>query len=289
VSTTLKKTSPLRKRREYFFRLACKAVTVVTMLVLFVLLLHVFKEGVRWLSIDFLNRFPSRFPEKAGLKSALWGTLWLVSMSTMIAVPFGISTALYLEEYTPRNFLIRLVQINIANLASMPSIVYGLLGLSVFVRFFGFDRSVLAGSLTLALLVLPLMIIASQEAIRAVPDSIRHASYALGARKWQVTFTQVLPAALPGIMTGIILSICRTLGESAPMIMIGALSYVAFVPSGPLDAFTTLPIQIFSWAGRPQANFQGIAAAGILVLLAVLFLMTLGAVLIRQRFQRYRI
>jgi phosphate transport system permease protein len=170
----------------------------------------------------------------------------------------------------------------------MPSIVYGLLGLTIFVRFFGLDQSIWSGAMTLSLLVLPVIIIASQEAIRAVPDSIRFAAYSLGARRWQVILGQILPAALPGIMTGVILAISRAMGESAPLIMIGALSYVAFVPEGPSDAFTVLPVQIFNWAGRPQADFHGLAGAGIIVLLIILFAMNFVAVLIRQRFQKYK-
>jgi len=184
--------------------------------------------------------------------------------------------------------LIRWMNINISNLAGMPSIVYGLLGLTIFVRFFDLGRSLWAGALTLSLLVLPVIIISSQETIRAVPNDIREAAYALGARRWQVIAGQILPAALPGMMTGLILALSRAIGESAPMIMVGALAYVAFIPEGPSDPFTVLPIQIFNWAGRPQADFHGLAGAGIIVLLLVLFTMNLSAVLIRQRFQRYK-
>jgi len=246
-------------------------------------------EGLSWLNINFLSNFPSRFPHKAGVKSALFGSLWLISMTTLIAVPLGVATALYLEEYAPKKRFIRWIQINISNLAGMPSIVYGLLGLTIFVRFFDLDRSLWAGALTLSLLVLPVIIISSQEAIRAVPDAIRYAAYALGARPWQVIMGQILPAALPGIMTGFILAISRAIGESAPLIMVGALSYVAFVPESPSDPFTALPIQIFNWAGRPQADFHGLAGAGIIVLLIVLFTLNLSAVLIRQRAQKYKI
>lgn len=185
-----------------------------------------------------------------------------------------------------KNGFNKIVQINIANLAGMPSIIYGLLGLSIFVRFLNFDQSLLSGSLTLSLLILPIIVIASQEALKAVPRSIHHAAYALGAKKWEVVFQQVLPAATPGILTGVILAMSRAIGESAPLIMIGALSYVAFLPDGPMDAFTVLPVQIYNWAGRPQADFHAIAASGIIVLLVVLFMLNGLAVYIRARAQR---
>lgn len=277
-----------RKKREIYFIWICRVVTFFAIFILGILLFHILKEGMAWLNFEFLNRFPSRFPAKAGIKSALFGSLWLISMTALIAIPIGVSTAFYLEEYAPKKGLTRFFQINISNLAGMPSIVYGLLGLAIFVRFFDLDRSLWAGSLTLSLLVLPVIIISSQEAIRAVPDSIRFGAYALGARRWQVILGQLLPAALPGIMTGVILALSRAIGESAPLIMIGALSYVAFIPEGPGDPFTVLPVQIFNWAGRPQADFHGIAAAGIIVLLVVLFIMNFGAVMIRQKFQRYK-
>lgn len=278
-----------RKRIDFLFFLSCKLITWSAVVILMILLFHVAKEGWSWLSPHFLTNFPSRFPDQAGLKSALYGTLWIISLTALFSVPFGVATAVYLEEYAPKNFFTQIIRLNIANLAGMPSIIYGLLGLAIFVRFFNLDRSIWAGSLTLALLILPIIVIASQGAIRAVPRSIRDAGYALGARKWQLIFGQVLPAAMPGIMTGIILAISRAIGETAPLIMIGALSYVAFIPEGPSDSFTVLPVQIYNWAGRPQEDFHGIAAAGIIVLLVVLFTMNLGAVLIRQKFQRYKL
>ena len=278
----------LRKKRATYFLWTCRGVTLLSIFILGVLLFHILSEGLAWLNVEFLNRFPSRFPEKAGIKSALFGSVWLISMTAFISVPVGVATAFYLEEYAPKNKLIRFFKINISNLAGMPSIVYGLLGLTIFVRFFDLDRSLWAGSLTLSLLILPVIIIAAGEAIRAVPDSIRFGAFALGARRWQVILGQLLPAALPGIMTGIILALSRAIGESAPLIMVGAFSYIAFIPEGPGDPFTALPIQIFNWAGRPQADFHGIAAAGIIVLLGVLFVMNFVAVLIRQKFQRYK-
>jgi phosphate transport system permease protein len=210
----------------------------------------------------------------------------MMGFTALFAVPIGLGAAIYLEEYAPRNWLTRVIQTNIANLAGVPSIVYGLLGLALFVRALELERSVLAGSLTMALLVLPIIIIASQEALRAVPSSIREASYAVGATRAQTVFYQVVPSALPGMMTGIILALSRAIGETAPLIMIGALLFVPFTPSGPMDRFTVLPIQIFNWASRPQEAFQENAAAAIIVLLAVLLTMNSIAIIVRNRFQR---
>ena len=217
-----------------------------------------------WLDGQFLSSFPSRFPEKAGLNSALWGTLWLITLTVAFSVPIGVAAAIYLEEYGGKGKLSRLIEVNIANLAGVPSIVYGILGLVVFVRFFGFGRSVLAGSLTMSLLILPVIIIASRESVRAVPGSNRQAAFALGATRWQVVRSHVLPSALPGILTGVILAMSRAIGETAPLIMIGALTYIAFVPNGPMDAFTALPIQIFNWASRTQQEFHQLGAGGII-------------------------
>lgn len=268
------------------FRLLCTAVAWAGIVILAVLLFHVTREGIRWLDIQFLTEFPSRFPEKAGIKSALWGTVWLITLTAGISIPVGVAAAIYLEEFSPRNRLSQLIEVNIGNLAGVPSIVYGILGLVLFVRFLALGRSVLAGSLTMTLLILPVIIIAAREALRAVPDSIRHAAFALGATRWQAVRSQVLPVALPGILTGVILALSRAIGETAPLVMIGALTYVAFVPEGPMDAFTALPIQIFNWASRPQEDFHQLAAAGIIVLLVTLLLMNATAVWIRQRAER---
>jgi len=256
--------------------------------VLGVLLFHVTREGLRWVDIQFLTDFPSRFPEKAGIKSALWGTVWLIALTAAFSIPVGIGAAIYLEEYAAKGRISRFIEVNIANLAGVPSIVYGILGLVIFVRFFALGRSVLAGSLTMSLLILPVIIIAAREAIRAVPGSIRQATYALGATRWQVVRAHVIPSALPGILTGVILALSRAIGETAPLIMIGALTYVAFVPDGPMDAFTALPIQIFNWASRPQKEFHQLAAGGIIVLLAVLLPMNAVAVFIRHGAERNR-
>lgn len=268
------------------FRLLCAAVAWAGIVILAVLLFHVSREGIRWLDLQFLTEFPSRFPEQAGIKSALWGTVWLIILTAGISIPVGVAAAIYLEEFSPRNRLSQLIEVNIGNLAGVPSIVYGILGLVLFVRFLALGRSVLAGSLTMTLLILPVIIIAAREALRAVPDSIRQAAFALGATRWQAVRAQVLPVALPGILTGVILAMSRAIGETAPLVMIGALTYVAFVPEGPMDAFTALPIQIFNWASRPQENFHQLAAAGIIVLLVTLLLMNATAVWIRQRAER---
>ena len=268
------------------FRFLCAAVAWAGIVILAVLLFHVTREGIRWLDLQFLTEFPSRFPEQAGIKSALWGTVWLITLTAGISIPVGVAAAIYLEEFSPRNRLSQLIEVNIGNLAGVPSIVYGILGLVLFVRFLALGRSVLAGSLTMTLLILPVIIIAAREALRAVPDSIRHAAFALGATRWQAVRAQVLPVALPGILTGVILALSRAIGETAPLVMIGALTYVAFVPEGPMDAFTALPIQIFNWASRPQEDFHQLAAAGIIVLLATLLLMNATAVWIRQRAER---
>ena len=211
-----------------------------------------------------------------------------MSLTALISVPIGVSTALYLEEYAPKNRWSDLLQINIATLAGMPAIIYGLMSLAVFVRHLGFERSVLSAALCMSLLVLPTIIIASQGAIRAIPVTLREGAFALGARRYQVVFGQVLPAAVPGIMTGIILSLSRAMGEAAPLILLGALSYVAFVPKSIMDAFTVLPVQIFNWAGRPQEAFHELAAGAIIVLIVFLFALNLGAIIIRNRFQRYK-
>ena len=276
----------LRKANAHAFMLLCVLATGLSIAALGVLLAEVVRDGAGRLSWDFINSFPSRKPELAGIKAALWGTAWMMAFTALFAVPIGIGAAIYLEEYAPRNWLTRVIQTNIANLAGVPSIVYGLLGLALFVRAMDLGRSVLAGALTMALLVLPIIIIASQEALRAVPSSIREAAYAVGASRWQVVSRQVVPAALPGVLTGIILALSRAIGETAPLIMIGALLFVPFTPGSPFDRFTALPIQIFNWASRPQAAFRENAAAAIIVLLAVLLTMNAFAIILRNRFQR---
>lgn len=275
-----------RHRKARFFGYFCAGVTWSSVMLLSVLLFQVCVDGLGWLDWQFISSFPSRFPERAGIKSALVGTLWMIGLVSLIAIPVGVSTALYLEEFAKRGRVSRLIEVNIANLAGVPSIVYGILGLAVFVRFFALERSLISGALTMSLLILPVIIIASREAIRTVPMSIRYAALSLGATRWQTTWSHVLPASFPGIMTGVILALSRAIGETAPLIMIGALTFVAFLPQGPMDAFTALPIQIYNWVSRPQPEFHELAAAGIMVLLAVLLLMNATAIYIRNKTER---
>jgi phosphate transport system permease protein len=269
------------------FELACQAATVLCVVTLFVLLGTVLYQGAGSLSWDLLTRLPSRLPGRAGIKAAIAGSLWLIGLTTVISVPIGVGAAIYLEEYARDGRLRRLIQLNIANLAGVPSIVYGILGLGLFVRALALQRSVLSGALTLSLVILPVVIMASQEALRAVPTSLRHASFALGATRWQTIWHQVLPVAAPGILTGVILAVSRALGEAAPLVAVGAVAYVSFVPAGPTDSYTALPIQIFDWSQRPQREFHDLAAAAIIVLLAVLLCMNGVAVFLRQRYGKH--
>jgi phosphate transport system permease protein len=279
-----------RKRADRVFHALAFAATVFGVGVLALLVWNVFSEGVPRLSWQFLTSYPSRRPAEAGILSALVGSIWLLALTAVIAFPIGVATAVYLEEYAPHGRLASLLEINISNLAGVPSIIYGLLGLEVFVRFMRpltGGRSVLAGSLTMALLVVPIVIIAAREAIRAVPESLRLGGYALGATRWQVTRGLVLPAAMSGILTGTILALARAAGETAPLITIGALTYIAFLPEVSLEGlrtpFTVLPIQIFNWVSRPQPAFHPLAASGIIVLLLVLLSLNALAIYLRDR------
>lgn len=282
-----------RRAIERWFLHCGRAATFFGVAVLAVLLLDVLIDGLPRLGWEFLTSFPSRRPSQAGIYSAFIGSIWLLVLTACFAFPLGVGAALYLEEYASRGPLQRIIEVNIANLAGVPSVIYGLLGLELFVRVLHpltGGRSVLAGSLTMSLLVMPILIIASREALRAVPDSLRQGGYALGATRWQVVSRLVIPSALPGILTGTILALARAIGETAPLITIGALTYVAFVPelslSGLQTPFTALPIQIFNWISRPQTEFHVNAAAGIVVLLVVLIAMNAAAVVIRNRTQR---
>ncbi len=290
MNPVLESSENLARRRvkARLFRTACMVLTWLCLVLLAVLLIHATREGLPWLDWQFLREFPSRFPERAGIKSALYGTLWLISFTALFSIPVGVAAAIYLEEYAKRGRVNTLIEVSIANLAGVPSIVYGILGLAIFVRWMALGRSVVAGAMTMSLLILPVIIIASREALRAVPGSLRQAASALGATQWQTIRHHVLPSALSGILTGTILALSRAIGETAPLIMIGALTYVAFVPAGPMDAFTALPIQIFNWVSRPQQEFHQLAAAGIVVLLTVLLMMNAVAVIIRHRSQRNR-
>ena len=256
--------------------------------VLVLLVADVAYRGVPWLTSDFFTSFDSRFAARAGVKAAIAGTIFMMTFTILISLPLGVMAAVYLEEYASDSWLRSFIQINISNLAGVPSIVYGLLGLTVFVRWMDLGRSVLAGSMTMALLVLPIIVVATQEALRAVPSGIRDASYGIGATRWQTIWHHVLPHALPGILTGNILAASRAIGETAPLITIGALTFVPFVPNGPLDRFTVLPIQIFNWTSKPQAELHDLAAAAILILLTVLLLMNSIAIVFRNRAMRQR-
>jgi len=278
----------IRRVSGVVFAVLCLAATLAGIGALGVLLVTVAGDGLARLSWDFITSYPSRHPEEAGIKAALAGTLWLMAFTALFAVPLGIGAAIYLEEFAPRNWTTRVIETNINNLAGVPSIVYGILGLAVFVRAMDLGRSVLAGSLTMALLILPIIIVAAREGLRSVPQSIRDGSLAVGATRWQTVRFQVLPAALPTMMTGVILALSRAIGETAPLIMLGALLFIPYTPSGPMDRFTVLPIQIFNWVSRPQAEFRENAAAGIIVLLIVLLSMNAVAIILRNWFERKR-
>jgi phosphate transport system permease protein len=275
-----------RARFGAIFRILCLVATLVGIVVLLLLLYTIVRDGASSLTLQFLQDYPSRRASSSGLKPAIYGTMWTLVLTAAIAFPLGVGTAIWLEEYAGESKLKTIVETNIANLAGVPSIVYGILGLAAFVRFAELGRSVLAGALTLALLILPVIIIASQEAIKAVPSTIRLGAYALGATRWEAVRFHVLPLALPGILTGTILALSRAVGEAAPLIVIGALSYLRFVPDGPLDQFTVIPIQIFNWVAKPQAEFQNIAAAASIVLLVLLLTMNAAAILLRNRYSR---
>lgn len=272
--------SMAKKAFKYF----CMFSAVFGIIMLFILLANVFATGIKWLSMDFLTNYPSRFPERAGIRSALIGSILIMLLVALISLPLGIGAAIYLEEYAEEGILKKIIEINIANLAGVPSIVYGILGLALFVRSLELGRSLISGALTLSLLILPIIIISAQEAIRAVPKSIKEASYALGATKWQTIRHHVLPYALPGILTGTILALSRAIGETAPLIMIGALTYVAFTPKSIFDPFTVLPIQIFNWVSLPKKEFHELAAAAIIVLLVLLLTMNSIAIWLRNKY-----
>lgn len=314
-----------RHRLGFLFEWACRLTTFLALGILAVLLLSIARQAMGWLNWGFLTRSNSYLPHEAGILSGLVGSIWLVTLTALMAVPMGVGAAVYLEEYAKPTRLTKFIQLNISNLAGVPSIVYGILGFTVFVRMFGLrdrpekfvcslgfaeftfelplGRVVLSGACTLTLLSLPVVIIAAQEALRAVPASLRHASLALGATKWQTIRYQVLPAALPGILTGVILSLSRAIGETAPLAVLGAAAQLSFVPGrikgvgdaiqnpgkvlqAPFDQFTAIPLQIYGWISDPKSDFEHVATAGIMVLLIVLLLMNGTAILIRQRFQK---
>ncbi len=258
---------------------------MIAIIGLAILLFQIISQGTEMLSWTFVSSYPSRFPEKAGILSALVGSIWLMGLTGIFAVPLGIGTAVYLEEYAPKNKFTQFLEINISNLAGVPSIVYGLLGLAVFVGALNMGRTLIAGALTMALLVMPIVILASREAIKQVPYSHREAAYALGATRWEVVRSVILPSAIPGIMTGAILSMSRAVGEAAPVLAVSALVYLTFVPTDPFDRFTVMPIQIYNWVSRPQDGFRELAASGIILLLVLLLSMNSIAIYIRSKYQ----
>ena len=259
--------------------------TIIGLVLLVVFIGDILIDGLSRIDWGFITDLPSRKAEKSGIYTALMGSIWILLLTALIAIPIGVAAGIYLEEYSKKNKLSGLLEINISNLAGVPSIIYGLLGLEVFVRIMNLGASVLAGSLTLSLLILPIIIVATREAIKAVPKSISDASYALGASKWQTIWNQILPASSGGILTGVILALSRAVGETAPLIVVGALAYVPFAPSTPMDEFSVLPIQIFNWISRPQHGFIENAAAAIIILLLITFIMNGIAVYFRNKWQ----
>lgn len=260
--------------------------TAFGIIMLGVFLSNIVIDGIGRINWSFITNFPSRHAEKAGIYTALLGTLWILILTAIIAIPVGVGAGIYLEEYAKKSKLAGLLEINITNLAGVPSIIYGILGLEVFVRTVGLGTSIIAGALTLSLLILPVIIVSTRESIKAVPKTIREASYALGATKWQTISKQIMPAASGGIVTGVILALSRAIGETAPLILVGALTYVTIIPSSPMDHYSVLPMQIFNWISRPEKEFATNAAAAIIILLLITFIMNGIAIYLRNRWQK---
>jgi len=309
IAASAPATSQLgRRTADRSFLALCLGITSLTVVILAVLLITIWNDGHGRLSWEFLTNFASRKPADAGVKASLWGSVWVCAICALSALPIGVGTAIYLEEFSRRSRLTSFIKLNIANLAGVPSIVYGILGLTAFARLFGmanaddpitlgnpesffylqlpFGHGVLAGGLTLMLVVLPIIIVSSQEALRSVPRSLRTGSLALGATQWQTTWNITLPASIPMIMTGAILAMSRAIGEAAPVLVLGVPLFIRSTPTNLMSDFTVLPLQIFNWAGRPQAEFHELAAAAIIVLLAVLLTFNAVAVVLRSRLQR---
>ena len=280
---TNSKKNRIKDRIFEYFGIAS---TFFGLVILAIFIGNILVDGLSRIAWDFMTSLPSRKAERAGIFTAWSGSLWILVLTTLIAFPLGVSAGVYLEEYGKKTKLASLLEVNISNLAGVPSIIYGLLGLEIFVRVFKMGNSILAGAFTLSLLVLPIIIVATRESIRAVPPSIRAASYGLGATKWQTIWHQVLPSSFGGILTGVILAISRAVGETAPLIVVGALAYVPFAPSSPMDEFTVMPIQIFNWVSRPQHGFTINAAAAIIILLIITFVMNGIAVYLRNRWEK---
>ncbi|KPQ33742.1 MAG: ABC-type phosphate uptake system permease component PstA [Phormidesmis priestleyi Ana] len=278
-----------RYRLDRAFAIAAWAATGISVAILAWLLLTILVDGLGTLNWNFITSLPSRRAERAGVIAALVGTIWLMIVVAAFSFPVGVGAGIYLEEFAEDNWFTRMVEVNIGNLAGVPSIIYGLLGLAIFVRVLEpitGGRSVLSGALTLSLLILPVIIVATREALRAVPGSMRLAGFALGANRWQVVWSHVLPAAMPGILTGVILALSRAIGETAPLLAVGAAVFISFLPTGLNSQFTALPIQIYNWVGRPQEEFHHIAASGIIVLMTVLLMMNAIAIYLRNHFQQ---
>ena len=280
---TNSKKNRIKDRIFEYFGIAS---TFFGLVILAIFIGNILVDGLSRIDWDFMTSLPSRKAERAGIFTAWSGSLWILALTTLIAFPLGVSAGMYLEEYGKKTSLSSLLEVNISNLAGVPSIIYGLLGLEIFVRVFKMGNSILAGAFTLSLLVLPIIIVATRESIRAVPPSIRAASYGLGATKWQTIWHQVLPSSMGGILTGVILAISRAVGETAPLIVVGALAYVPFAPSSPMDEFTVMPIQIFNWVSRPQHGFTINAAAAIIILLIITFVMNGIAVYLRNKWEK---
>ncbi len=295
IRKRIKKTKLL----DYIFAIIGLLSTLVGLVLLLTLFIDLVIDGYPRLTYKFLSSFPSRFPEEAGILSAWLGTFLIMIVTAAAAIPLGVGAGIYLEEYARKNWVTNIIEINIANLAAVPSIVYGLLALGLFVYFFKFGESILTGGLTLALLILPIVIMATRESIRAIPNSIREASYALGATKWQTVQWHILPYSIGGILTGIIIGLSRAIGETAPIITVGALTFIAFLPSSPItsefpfisfkwlmDPFTVIPIQMFNWVSRPQHQFHVNAAAAGIILMITTLIMNGLAIYIRYRFRK---
>lgn len=280
-----KKRSP-RLMKNSFMKMLFLFSTLIGLIILVVLLGTTLLDGWKYLTVDFFTNFSSSRPSRAGIKGAIIGTLWLMAFTTPISIILSVGTALYLEEYAPKNKFTKFVETNIANLAGVPSVVFGLLGLTIFVRQFGLGNSIIAASLTLSLMIMPVIVVASQEALRTVPLAVREASIGMGASKWQTVSRIILPAAIPGIITGIILAISRAIGETAPLVVIGIPVALLTTPSSPLDSFQALPMQIYNWVKMPQAEFQNLTAAAIIVLLALLLMMNFVAIIIRNKYSK---
>ncbi|HWI18438.1 MAG TPA: phosphate ABC transporter permease PstA [Vicinamibacterales bacterium] len=276
----------MRKHFDLIFQLVSLSTLLIALAALGALVFDIVSDGASRLSFNFLSNIASRNADEAGVYHALMGSIWVIALTGAMALPVGVAAAIYLEEYGTRSRTARFIELNIANLAAVPSIIYGLLGLGLFVRLVGMGQSVMAGAATLALLALPVVILSTREALRTVPSTIREGSYALGATKWQTIWHQVLPMATPGVLTGLILALSRSIGETAPLITIGALTYIPFAPDSVWSRFTVLPIQIFNWVSRPQVEFRTNAAAAILVLLVLLLTMNAIAIIVRDRHQR---